>query len=336
MREIQHSKGRYDIVYDDYNDKIITHNSYERRKEDGAIDALKRFYEGKNKVERKDEVHSENNKKLISLKINKRSSSSKEIIKEVIPEERTDKESKEKTLKSKWLFLVLLILFAAFFVYLLFLNIPTKIEVIMSKTEKTRLENVTLTDKIPIKIYFYNITKNLSAYNHKNLTLKGFLEQRLEGKSNAGVYVNYIVDDEGNSIKLLFKSNQTDLKDEFFKKLGKSEEIYQVSGVFTTGIEDGLQVNAISLSQREFIEITHQETREISYTEKLSFFDKIRLIAENSKYLFSFTCEDGTPWNKCSRNQPYFCTANRLIEKPEKCGCPNGKRIYENKCIPII
>jgi len=48
-------------------------------------------------------------------------------------------------------------------------------------------------------------------------------------------------------------------------------------------------------------------------------------------------CTDGTPVQNCSLNKPFFCEKNgNLVENPNVCGCPENKRIYQNKCIPTI
>ena len=35
-------------------------------------------------------------------------------------------------------------------------------------------------------------------------------------------------------------------------------------------------------------------------------------------------CTDGTPYNECSKNKPYFCYNGELLEKAFTCGCPEG------------
>jgi hypothetical protein len=45
------------------------------------------------------------------------------------------------------------------------------------------------------------------------------------------------------------------------------------------------------------------------------------------------TCNDGTPYNKCSNINPYFCSKGVLIENASVCGCSNVSRINADKCI---
>ena len=42
----------------------------------------------------------------------------------------------------------------------------------------------------------------------------------------------------------------------------------------------------------------------------------------NIKPSVSFLCGDGTKYNECSKNKPYFCDKGILIEKASLCGCP--------------
>lgn len=43
-------------------------------------------------------------------------------------------------------------------------------------------------------------------------------------------------------------------------------------------------------------------------------------------------CNDGTPYNECSKINPYFCSKGVLIEKASACGCGISK-VEEDKCI---
>ncbi|MBR9704018.1 hypothetical protein GOV12_01295 [Candidatus Pacearchaeota archaeon] len=42
-------------------------------------------------------------------------------------------------------------------------------------------------------------------------------------------------------------------------------------------------------------------------------------------------CEDGTPFNSCSEDKPYYCYQGQLVKKAVDCGCPLGKsRDFQN------
>jgi uncharacterized protein YkwD len=48
-------------------------------------------------------------------------------------------------------------------------------------------------------------------------------------------------------------------------------------------------------------------------------------------------CTDGTSVQNCSAQKPFFCDENgNLTENPRICGCPQGKRVYKDVCIPLI
>ncbi len=46
------------------------------------------------------------------------------------------------------------------------------------------------------------------------------------------------------------------------------------------------------------------------------------------------SCNDGTPYDKCSGISPYFCSRGRLIEKASVCGC-GAMSIDGDKCISV-
>ncbi len=45
------------------------------------------------------------------------------------------------------------------------------------------------------------------------------------------------------------------------------------------------------------------------------------------------TCGDGTLYNNCSLNKPYFCENGVLVEKASVCGCPDVLTQEEESCI---
>jgi len=50
-------------------------------------------------------------------------------------------------------------------------------------------------------------------------------------------------------------------------------------------------------------------------------------------YFKDKTCGDGTLYNECSLNQPYFCENGVLIEKAGVCSCPENFSIKEDSCF---
>ena len=47
-------------------------------------------------------------------------------------------------------------------------------------------------------------------------------------------------------------------------------------------------------------------------------------------------CQDGTQYNQCSNNKPYFCSNGILILNCNTCGCPAGTTCNSNQCVQII
>jgi hypothetical protein len=46
-------------------------------------------------------------------------------------------------------------------------------------------------------------------------------------------------------------------------------------------------------------------------------------------------CDDGTHYDRCSKDKPYFCQNGSLILRASDCGCPDGFRVVEDKCEEI-
>lgn len=45
------------------------------------------------------------------------------------------------------------------------------------------------------------------------------------------------------------------------------------------------------------------------------------------------TCEDGTPYNECSKDKPYYCYERNLLKKAATCGCPSGYQADFQSCV---
>ncbi len=48
------------------------------------------------------------------------------------------------------------------------------------------------------------------------------------------------------------------------------------------------------------------------------------------------SCGDGTSYNSCSTNQPYFCDRGTLIEKASLCGCPKIMNRTRDNCTSVF
>jgi len=75
----------------------------------------------------------------------------------------------------------------------------------------------------------------------------------------------------------------------------------------------------------------------MSLKKYFSIFLIIFLIAFVSAGLFQKqkTCGDGTFYDTCSVNKPYFCSEQLLTEKASICGCPNTTEIEGDFCISL-
>ena len=51
--------------------------------------------------------------------------------------------------------------------------------------------------------------------------------------------------------------------------------------------------------------------------------------------IFFNTCEDGTLYNKCAQEKPYFCSEGELVKNSTRCGCSYGYEPLENDCSKI-
>ncbi|HLA22948.1 MAG TPA: hypothetical protein VJZ93_00210 [Candidatus Nanoarchaeia archaeon] len=71
---------------------------------------------------------------------------------------------------------------------------------------------------------------------------------------------------------------------------------------------------------------------------KIWFFFLLLGIILLIKYLIlisddNASCGDGTFYNECSLNKPYYCFEGKLVENSEVCGCPKGFAIEKNSCV---
>jgi hypothetical protein len=90
------------------------------------------------------------------------------------------------------------------------------------------IENTTtiIQEPISINISFYTLLSDISSYVNQNLSEIGLLRKYLESSSGSGAYVNYLVDDYGNKIKLTRLSKE---QQALFNN--QDDRIFSVSGV---------------------------------------------------------------------------------------------------------
>ncbi|MBI2101317.1 hypothetical protein HYT53_01790 [Candidatus Woesearchaeota archaeon] len=210
-----------------------------------------------------------------------------------------------------------------------------------AKTIIQEIKNVSNTktissyENISNKISFSNYLNDIYAFDKQEVTLNGFLERSVEGDGNAGVHVFSIVDDYNNRVVLEWSYNN--LK-KYLPDLGKTKELYSVQGIFKREYKTlKLNVENINIYKRE-------PAKQVEVNNIVSYTEQITINRTSPKYPLvrnlvfkligkEIICEDGTKIDSCSNEKPLYCSINGLKEEPAKCGCPSGKRLYQNQCI---
>jgi len=144
-------------------------------------------------------------------------------------------------------------------------------------------KNKTIIELIPSNISFKEYLENKDKYNNKNVTLVGFLQNKLEGSITSGIYVDFLVDDFENEIDLLKLTSE---QKELFTKKGITKELYNVSGVLKRRYKGlDLEVSKIVPSERPVIEAKKQ----IIVLEKLNYSKNIAQINSEKKDSFNIS-----------------------------------------------
>lgn len=69
----------------------------------------------------------------------------------------------------------------------------------------------------------------------------------------------------------------------------------------------------------------------------LLFVSLYAISSNQGTFTKSVNCTDGTAPESCSSNRPFYCERNgTLVENPMNCGCPEGQRELQDKCIQVI
>jgi len=63
-----------------------------------------------------------------------------------------------------------------------------------------------------------------------------------------------------------------------------------------------------------------------------SFFKTNGFVVNDGSNL-SGECSDGTPFESCSKEKPYYCSGGQLVKAGFTCGCPEGYRLDFQNCI---
>ena len=204
--------------------------------------------------------------------------------------------------------------------------------------EVTKTKNVVYYEDISNDISFEEYLTNLDEYDGREIETKAFLRRHFEGNDLSGVWIQSIVDDNGDVF--IFQKTNLEFKP-LFPDNGTSEEVYLIVGILDKNYKSfEIIPSAITLSERG-VKSRKEVEREIIYKENISFsmnrtkhpFLKSILFKVLGKEI---VCDDGTFYSKCSKNKPYYCKYVGLVENAEECGCPIGEREHKGDCIVEI
>ncbi len=122
------------------------------------------------------------------------------------------------------------------------------IEVVELK-DITSNKTETIQESTPIKISFSEYLNSKEKYENKPITLTGFLRYKLEGTDNVGVYVEVIVDDYGNEVRL---QNIPKEYRKLFVPKETTKELYNVTGTFRRKYQTAeIEVSKITSTERQ-------------------------------------------------------------------------------------
>ncbi len=232
---------------------------------------------------------------------------------------------------------------AGLFIIVILLSIVVGFYAAFSEVKELSFENITRSKIVTVnqtlssKISFSQYLQNISYYDKKEIVIQGFLRRHVRGDLTAGVYVESILDDEGNELDLIdfnYKSVP------YFPVNGTTNEIYSINGIFKRQYKTlQLQVKGNEPAERKFsdkIEVNKTEfyIETITKTTTVPRYPKIKSL------VFAFMgreikCDDNTTLETCSKNKPDYCTMNGLVEKSSKCGCPDDYNIKDETCERI-
>lgn len=245
-------------------------------------------------------------------------------------------QKKPKHKKLPFKLMMLIIVFTGVIAIIGYFTLATEAIVLSTNISKTK---IIIEDQVLLnKIVFGEYLDKIYEYDKKNVTLKGRLKQFIRGTDQAGVYVQSIVDDNNKEIEFT-KFDQAFLNK--FPKTDVTENVYEVTGTFRRNYQS-LAIEAVSIieSKRDAAG-TIKVNKTVQYTEVESRTIRHPKYLVVRNFVFNLLgkpviCEDGTELNKCTAEAPYFCSLNGITENPKVCGCPEGQRMHESKCIPVI
>lgn len=203
---------------------------------------------------------------------------------------------------------------------------------ITNKTPEQPQINKTIYENIS----FSNYLNDLRGSNGQNVTLHGFLKRSIEGGGNNGAVIVSIVDDSNKGIKLDYQIAELN---SILPDIGQTKTLFIVGGVLrweNNGLT--MKVGTIAPYQRtqteEVIITTKNQTIQMRF-KLLEYISKLlnRLFGEvNTIFKIKLNCSDGTFYDQCSTEKPYYCFNGTIIKNSTECGCPKDYRIKGNDC----
>ena len=68
----------------------------------------------------------------------------------------------------------------------------------------------------------------------------------------------------------------------------------------------------------------------------LYFYYKPDLFSSSNNYSSDGpNCKDGTPYDECAKEKPYFCYQGELLKSAFSCGCPEGYEVNFQDCVKV-
>jgi len=70
-------------------------------------------------------------------------------------------------------------------------------------------------------------------------------------------------------------------------------------------------------------------------TTSLYVYYKPDLFSSDKENSDELKCSDGTPYDECTENKPYYCYQGELLKSAFNCGCPKGYDVDFQDCKKI-
>ncbi|MFH0870232.1 MAG: CAP domain-containing protein [archaeon] len=161
-------------------------------------------------------------------------------------------------LKAALTSLIIVLVLIAVAVLIVFLMQPKTQDAVSTNDTKQEPTRTTITEAVPVEISLREYLVNWAEYDKKEVILKGYLQNDIEGTKQGGVYVDSVVDDVGRSIPLRMLTQE---QKALFVKKGTTKDVYKITGVLSRkypGVE--LTVSEIVPAEKQTTTVTREIT----------------------------------------------------------------------------